>query len=101
MQCVTSGEDELMPGFPAGASARGGATAAITHAAAAREFYRPLLPLVVELARQGLSRRAIARELTRRGVKMRSGWTSWHPTQVSRMLRRADAEGFVTQSTSF
>jgi site-specific DNA recombinase len=43
--------------------------------------------LVHELRQQGLSIRAIAAELTRRGVPGRS--ERWHPTTVARLLQRA------------
>ena len=56
-----------MPGFPPGVHQLGGRNAAEGHAQAAREFYAPLLPVVVELRRRGLSLRAIAAELDRRG----------------------------------
>ncbi len=66
-----------MPAFPPGVHLKGGRTAAVTHAAAAREFYAQLLPVIVELRRQGLSLRAIAAELDRRGIKTRQEWDHW------------------------
>jgi hypothetical protein len=99
-----------MPKFPADAHLKGGRNAAESHRQAAREFYAPLLPLVAELRRQGLSLRAIARELDRRGVRTRQvGWVAsvdgpdgpawseltpirWSATHVSRMLERAAGE---------
>jgi hypothetical protein len=82
-----------MPAFPPGVHLKGGAAAAPYLAQLAREFYAPLLPLVAELRRQGLSLRAIARELEKRGLKSRHGWTEWSATQVRRMLARAASAG--------
>jgi hypothetical protein len=104
------------PGFPPGAHVVGGRNAAATHARAAEEFYAPIIPVVVQLREQGLSLRAIAAELDRRGVRTR--WVSfaeflgadegggarfgeqrfirWSATQVRRVLARA-ARGAVTQ----
>ena len=53
---------------------KGGQTSAVVHAKAAREFYAPILPIVAELRRKGLSLRAIARELERLGIKTRQEW---------------------------
>jgi ribosome-interacting GTPase 1 len=99
-----------MPRFPPGVHLQGGRTAAVTHAAAAREFYAQIIPVVVDLRRQGQSLRAIARELDRRGIRTRQvstvtflGITSegirwsdpefihWSATQVRRVLARAGA----------
>jgi hypothetical protein len=77
--------------FPEGACHKGGAASAPTHRESAREFYAPLLPVVAELRRQGLSLRAIAAELGRRGFKSRWGWPHWSATQVRRVLARAVA----------
>jgi hypothetical protein len=52
-----------MPHFPPGVHLKGGQTSAVVNAELAREFYAPIIPLVTELRRQGLSLRAIAREL--------------------------------------
>jgi len=76
---------------------RGGQTAATTNAELAREFYAPIIPIVVELRNQGLSLRAIARELDRRGLIMRfeecPGQSvhrgRWNASQVRRVLLRA------------
>src|SRR5262245_43800055 len=82
-----------MPRFPPGVHLVGGRNSAPVHEAAAREFYAPLLPVAAELARQGLSLRAIARELDRRGIKPRQEWDHWSATQVRRVLDRARAAG--------
>jgi hypothetical protein len=78
---------------------RGGQAAAITNAQLAREFYAPIIPIVVELRNQGLSLRAIAGELDRRGTIMRfeqppPGYPPvhdghWNASQVRRVLLRA------------
>ncbi len=52
-------------------------------------FYRAIIPIVVELRGQGLSLRAIAAELHRRGIRMRHCGTGWSASQVRRMLARA------------
>jgi hypothetical protein len=52
------------------------------------EFYAPIIPVVAELHRQGLSLRAIARELQDRGIQTRI-WNKWSATQVRRVLQRA------------
>jgi hypothetical protein len=97
-----------MPSFPPGVHLIGGRNAAPVHAELAREFYAPIIPVVVELHRQGLSLRAIARELDRRGVRTRQvskveflgispegglrwsdrQWIQWSATQVRRVLAR-------------
>jgi transposase-like protein len=79
-----------MPTFPPGASEKGGAAAAATHVEQARQFYAPIIPLVAELRRQGLSLRAIARALGERGIKTRQEWDHWSAQQVARVLARAD-----------
>ena len=58
-----------MHGFPPGVHLIGGRNAAPYLRQLAREFYAPIIPVVVDLRRQGLSLRAIARELDRRGIK--------------------------------
>ena len=82
-----------MPRFPAGVHLQGGRNAAPVHREAAREFYAPLVPVVAELRRQGLSLRAIARELERRGLKTRQEWPHWSATQVRRILARGRPAG--------
>jgi hypothetical protein len=82
-----------MPRFPPGVHLKGGRNAAVTNAQAAREFYAPLLPVVLEVRRQGLSLRAIAAELGRRGIKSRQEWPHWSATSVRRVLVRAEAQG--------
>ena len=79
-----------MPKFPPGVHLLGGRNAAVTNAQLAREFYAPITPVVAELRRQGLSLRAIARELDRRGFKTRLEYPGarWHATQVRRVLLR-------------
>jgi len=80
-----------MPSLPRGAHLRGGAEAAKTHRAQAEEFYRHIVPIVVELRQKGLSLREIARELDRRGIGLRHWGTDrpWSATQVRRVLARA------------
>ena len=63
-----------MPSFPPGIHLKGGRAAAPVNRKLAVEFYESLLPIVAELHRKGLSLRAIAGELDRRGIKTRSGW---------------------------
>jgi hypothetical protein len=46
------------------------------------------LPYILPLHEQGVSLRAIARELTARGVPTTLGGT-WHAVQVADILRRA------------
>ena len=79
---------ETMPGFPQGVHLQGGQASVEVHRQLAREFYAPILPMVAELHRQGLSLRAIARELDRRGIKTRQGWERWSATQVKRVLAK-------------
>src|SRR5262245_44232865 len=81
-----------MPSFPPGASAKGGRAGAEAHWRNAELEYAPLYPVVLELRRRGLSLAAIAAELVRRGYKSRQGYTHWSPTQVARVLRRAEAQ---------
>ncbi|MBI1913607.1 MAG: recombinase family protein [Planctomycetes bacterium] len=82
-----------MPGFPAGVHKKGGAVSAPVHREAARQFYAPLLELVLQLHRAGRSLRQIAAELDRRGVKTRAEYPGqrWSATQVRRVLARARA----------
>ncbi len=77
-----------MPSFPPGVHLKGGRISAVVHTIAAREFYAPILPVVAELRRQGLSLRAIASELERRGIRTRHEWKHWSATQVRRVLGR-------------
>jgi hypothetical protein len=83
-----------MPAFPAGANNKGGANAAPRLREMAREWHAPIIPVVVELRQQGLSLRAIARELTARGVPLRNWGTAipWNAQQVKRVLARAAVE---------
>lgn len=78
-----------MPGFPRGVHRIGGQVSAVVNAELAREFYAPVLPIVADLRRQGMSLRAIAAELDRRGLKTRHGWDHWTANQVRRVLIRA------------
>src|SRR5690348_14961442 len=93
-------EATTMPSFPEGASARGGRNAAHTHRQSAREFYAGIIPIVVGLRKQGLSLRAIARELTARGIPLRNWGTQvpWNPQQVNRVLARAEQEALSRAS---
>ncbi|HZZ80910.1 MAG TPA: hypothetical protein VFE62_20580 [Gemmataceae bacterium] len=50
----------------------GGFNAGITLAEEARKFYEPLIPIAMELQRQGLSLRDIADEFERRGILTRT-----------------------------
>jgi len=78
-----------MPQFPPDACRRGGQNAAPVNREMAREFYTPLIPIVLDLHCQGLSLRAIARELEQRGIKTRQEWKHWSATQIRRILARA------------
>ena len=78
-----------MPGFPPGVHLKGGQASVESNRRLAQAFYAPILPVVAELRRQGLSLRAIARELDRRGLKTRQEWDHWSATQVRRVLARA------------
>jgi hypothetical protein len=80
-----------MPQFPPGVHLKGGQASVESNRRLAQEFYAPILPVVVELHRQGLSLRAIARELDRRGIKTRLEYPGqrWSATQVRRLLIRA------------
>jgi hypothetical protein len=77
-----------MPAFLQGIHLKGGQAAASVNTERAREFYAPLIPIVAELRRQGLSLRAIARELEKRGIKTRYEWPYWNATQIKRILAR-------------
>ena len=78
-----------MPTFPPGIHLKGGQNAAPVLAELAREFYAPIIPVVMELHRQGMSLRAIARELESRGIKPRYGYQAgWAAAQVRRVLTR-------------
>ena len=80
-----------MPAFPPDAHVKGGRNAAPVLAEMAREFYAPIIPIVMELHGQGLSLRAIAAELERRKVKTRYEWPRWSAAQVRRVLARGSA----------
>ena len=66
-----------MPAFPHGANKKGGRNAAPVLAQMAREFYAPIIPVVMELHNKGLSLREIGRELDRRGIRTRMVSTHW------------------------
>src|ERR1700683_2328355 len=84
----------VMPTFPPdGRHLKGGRNAAPVLAKLAREFNAPIVPIVVELRRQGLSLRAIAGELEQRGIKPRHG-AGWSAAQVLRILKRGSAAGW-------
>lgn len=78
-----------MPSFPAGVHQVGGQNAAPINRALAAEFYAPLITVMVGLRGEGLSLRAIARELERRGILSRHGFPRWHARQVARVVARA------------
>lgn len=78
-----------MPAFPPGVHLKGGKAGGETLAKLAREFYAPIIPIVQRLREQGLSLRAIARELEKQGIKTQQGWERWNATQVSRILQRS------------
>jgi hypothetical protein len=77
-----------MPTFPPDAHLKGGRNAAPVLAEMAREFYAPIIPIVMELHGQGLSLRAIAAELERRKIKTRWEWPRWSAAQVRRIVAR-------------
>jgi hypothetical protein len=100
---LTFAEVVTMPAFPPGAHQKGGQASAPVNRELAREFYEPIIPIVLELRRQGLSLRQIARELDRRGIRTRQVGKyesfgsdmeiiRWSAQQVRRVLARA-AEG--------
>jgi hypothetical protein len=72
-----------------GAHLIGGRNAAVTHRRDAEAFYRDVVPLVAQLRAEGLSLRAIAAELQRRGASPRYG-DRWSASTVRRLLARAD-----------
>jgi hypothetical protein len=80
-----------MGSFPAGAGKKGGINAAPVHKRMAHEFYEPIIPLVMELHHQGFSLRAIGRELEKRGISPRLGYSPgrWSAAQVRRVVCRA------------
>ena len=80
-----------MPSFPPDAHRKGGQASAEVHRRAAHEFYAPIIPVALELRASGLSLRAIARELGRRGIRTRYEYQNWTATQVRRVLARAVA----------
>lgn len=65
----------------------GAACLAPANRAAAMKRACPLKPILAELTKAGLSMRAIAAELTARGIPTGSGG-KWHPQTVSRLLTR-------------
>ncbi len=85
----------------------GGRNAAVSNARYAREFYAPIIPIVVELRNQGLSLRFIARELDARGIIMRSEEVPigavhkgrWNAGQVRRILLRAEQQNSSKDTT--
>jgi hypothetical protein len=83
-----------MPHFPPGVHLIGGRNAAVTNAELAGQFYAPIIPIVVALHNEGQSLRSIARELDRRGIRLRLGYdgSRWSATQVRRLLARAAGE---------
>jgi len=78
-----------MPSFPPDACHLGGRNAAPVNREMAREFYAPIIPIVLELRQQRLSLRAIARELVRRGIAARQRSECWGVTTIRRILERA------------
>ena len=87
-------EDLAMSSFPAGACQKGGRNSAPVLKQMAREFYEPIIPIVLELHAKGLSLRAIGRELEKRGIKPRIGYPPyrWAAAQVRRALLRGLAK---------
>lgn len=78
-----------MPGFPSDAHLKGGQASISVHVRLADEFYFPIIPIVVDLHRQGLSLRTISRELEQRGIKTRQGRDRWNAAQIKRVLARS------------
>jgi len=72
---------------------RGQRLGAAAAAAAATEAYADIVPVIRELADEGLSQRAIASELNERGFETRRG-KPWSQTQVGRVLNRGDLAAF-------
>jgi hypothetical protein len=79
-----------MPGFPVGVHLIGERNSGQVNRALADGHYGPIVPVVAELRRQGLSLRRIAGELEKRGVPTRQGFGRWHARQVARILDRAE-----------
>jgi hypothetical protein len=76
--------------FRPGVHTKGGRHAAIAHTGRAADFYAPLIPVIAELHRKGLSLRDIAGELERLGIRPRyNRRPTWGPAQVRRILERA------------
>jgi hypothetical protein len=88
-----------MPRFPAGVHLTGGRNSAPVNRALADKHYAPILPVVADLRRQGLSLRAIARELERLGVPTRQEFGRWHARQIARILARAGTASDGRSST--
>ena len=74
--------------IPDGVCFKGGANAAPVIREIAREFYAPIIPIVLELHRQGKSLRKIGAELERRKIKSPQGFPRWAAAQVRRALNR-------------
>ncbi len=91
--------DVTVPSFPTGVHWIGGRNSAPVNRALADDHYSPILPTVSDLRRQGLSLRAIARELERRGLPTRHGFGRWHARQVARILTRARTASYGEPST--
>jgi hypothetical protein len=77
--------------FPPGVHLAGGRNSAPVNRALAAAFDARVLPLVLALRSEGLSLRAVARELERRRVPTRyeAAGGRWHGRQVARILSRA------------
>jgi hypothetical protein len=70
-------------------------TPALVIAEQARAFDAPIIPLVLDLRRQGVTFDAIARELERQGIENRRG-KQWHSSKVRQILVR---NGLPTDQT--
>jgi len=81
-------EDPTMPTFPPGAHQKGSKIAAAVLAQQAKDFYKQISPVVMDLCNQGLSLRDIAQELDERGIRPRRART-WSAAQVRRVIFRA------------
>jgi hypothetical protein len=89
------------PGFSPSAARKGSLAAALVLRRLAEQFYAPVLPVVVELRQQGLSLRAIAKELDRRGIKTRYGTrTGWLPVRVGTAWKYTITFKLVSESYS-
>jgi hypothetical protein len=77
--------------IPEGVHRKGEAAAAITHRELCRKADAAVAPLIVQLRGQGLSLRAIAAELTRRDIRTRQEYRTWHAWLVARILQRTAA----------